>query len=211
MDQMIATIGRENHAVLIDCRTKVTELVPLNDASLVFVITNSNVKHELASGEYAVRRRQCEQAAAALSKASLRDATLGQLENLKVRDGIDDVIYRRAHHVIGEIARTHQAATILKDTHDAKTFGQLMFVSHQSLKDDYEVSCPELDQLVEIAKSVDGVLGSRMTGGGFGGCTVSLVVKSAVTNLIEKIKNNYNGNPTFYIAKPSQGARIIQL
>ncbi|XP_039283612.1 galactokinase [Nilaparvata lugens] len=211
MDQTIVTVGRESHAVLIDCRTNGLMWVPITDHNLVFVITNSNVRHELSSGEYAVRRDQCERAAALLKIPSLRDGTLGHLENLKVRDGIEDVLYRRARHVIGEIARTYQAATILKDSNDAKTFGQLMFLSHQSLKDDYEVSCSELDQLVEIARSVDGVLGSRMTGGGFGGCTVTLVTKGAVNDLIEKIKTNYNGNPTFYIAKPSQGARILQL
>ncbi|XP_075224757.1 galactokinase-like [Lycorma delicatula] len=210
MDQYISSLGKEGHALLIDCRTLEAQLVPINDPNLVFVITNSNVRHELGGGEYAIRRKQCEEAAQYLGKSSLRDASLGQLESLKLRDAIPDIIYRRARHVIGEIARTIQGATLLASG-DSESFGQLMYLSHQSLRDDYEVSCAELDELVEIAKQVDGVLGSRMTGGGFGGCTVTLVTKSKVDDLINRIKENYSQTATFYIAKPSEGTHVLSL
>uniref|UniRef100_A0A8C3IZX6 GHMP kinase C-terminal domain-containing protein n=1 Tax=Calidris pygmaea TaxID=425635 RepID=A0A8C3IZX6_9CHAR len=154
------------------CRSLETILVPLTDASLAVLVTNSNVRHTLTGSEYPTRRRQCEEAAAALGKASLRDATMAELEAARSRLG--EEVYRRARHVIGEIARTVQAAKALQGK-DYKTFGRLMVESHNSLRDDYEVSCPELDQLVAAALEVDGVYGSRMTGGGFGGCTVTLL------------------------------------
>lgn len=210
MDQFISSLGKEGHALLLDCRSLEGKLVPINDPNLVFVITNSNVRHELGGGEYAKRKKECEEAAKCLGKNSLRDATLGQLESLKLRDAIPDLIYRRARHVIGETTRTSQGASLLADG-DSKTFGQLMYLSHQSLKDDYNVSCDELNELVEIAKEVDGVLGSRMTGGGFGGCTVTLVSKSKVNDLIAKIEEKYSKTATFYIAKPSEGAQILSL
>ncbi|XP_075224758.1 galactokinase-like [Lycorma delicatula] len=210
MDQYVCTLGKEGHALLLDCRTLEAQLVPINDPNLVFVITNSNVKHELASGEYAIRRKQCEEAAQYLCKSSLREATLEQLESLKLRAPIPDVICHRAHHVIGEIARTTEGATFLANC-DSKSFGQLMYLSHQSLRDDYEVSCAELDELVEIAKQVDGVLGSRMTGGGFGGCTVTLVTKAKVDDLINRINEKYSQTATIYIAKPSEGAQVLSL
>ncbi|NXH48369.1 GALK1 Galactokinase, partial [Dicaeum eximium] len=208
MDQFISVMGKEGHALLIDCRSLQTVLVPLTDASLAVLITNSNVRHSLTGSEYPTRRRQCEEAAAALGKASLRDATLAELEEARSRLG--DEVFRRARHVIGEIARTAQAAEALQHK-DYKTFGKLMVESHNSLRDDYEVSCPELDQLVAAALQVDGVYGSRMTGGGFGGCTVTLLEAGAAERAQKHIQEKYSGTATFYLTKPSEGAKALPL
>ncbi|KFQ92672.1 Galactokinase, partial [Nipponia nippon] len=208
MDQFISVMGKEGHALLIDCRSLETVLVPLTDASLAVLITNSNVRHTLTGSEYPTRRRQCEEAAAALGKASLRDATMAELEAARSRLG--EEVYRRARHVIGEIARTAQAARALQDR-DYETFGRLMVESHNSLRDDYEVSCPELDELVAAALEVDGVYGSRMTGGGFGGCTVTLLEAGAAERAQHHIQEKYSGTATFYLTKPSGGAAVLPL
>ncbi|NXR93417.1 GALK1 Galactokinase, partial [Hypocryptadius cinnamomeus] len=208
MDQFISVMGQEGHALLIDCRSLETVLVPLSDASLAVLITNSNVRHTLTGSEYPTRRRQCEEAAAALGKASLRDATLAELEEARSRLG--DEVFRRARHVIGEIARTAQAAQALQHR-DYSTFGRLMVESHNSLRDDYEVSCPELDELVAAALEVDGVYGSRMTGGGFGGCTVTLLEAGAADRAQQHIQEKYSGTATFYLTKPSGGAKALTL
>ncbi|XP_061565153.1 galactokinase [Cololabis saira] len=182
--------------------------VPLSDPDLVLLITDSNVKHSLGSSEYPLRRRQCEEAASLLGRDSLRDATLQMLEEAK--DRMDDVIYRRARHVIEEIERTRRAADALKRG-AYEEFGRLMVESHNSLRDLYEVSCPELDQLVSAALQVDGVYGSRMTGGGFGGCTVSLVRVQAVDRTMQHIQDGFRGTATFYVTTPSAGARALPL
>ncbi|KAK2528466.1 Galk1 [Columba guinea] len=208
MDQFISVMGKEGHALLIDCRSLETVLVPLTDASLAVLITNSNVRHTLTGSEYPTRRRQCEEAAAALGKESLRDATMAELEAAKSRLG--EEVYRRARHVISEIARTEQAAQALKNR-DYKTFGKLMVGSHNSLRDDYEVSCPELDELVAAALEVKGVYGSRMTGGGFGGCTVTLLEAEAAEEAQRHIQEKYSRTATFYLTKPSEGAKALPL
>lgn len=208
MDQFISVMGKEGHALLIDCRSLETVPVPLTDASLAVLITNSNVRHMLTGSEYPTRRRQCQEAAAALGKASLRDATMAELEAARGRLG--EEVYRRARHVIGEIERTVQAARALQDR-DYGTFGRLMVESHNSLRDDYDVSCPELDELVAAALEVDGVYGSRMTGGGFGGCTVTLLVAEAAERAQQHIQEKYSGTATFYISKPSDGAKVLPL
>ncbi|XP_035198064.1 galactokinase [Oxyura jamaicensis] len=208
MDQFISVMGKEGHALLIDCRSLETVPVPLTDASLAVLITNSNVRHTLTGSEYPTRRRQCQEVAAALGKASLRDATMAELEAARGRLG--EEVYRRARHVIGEIERTVQAARALQDR-DYGTFGRLMVESHNSLRDDYDVSCPELDELVAAALEVDGVYGSRMTGGGFGGCTVTLLVAEAAERAQQHIQEKYSGTATFYISKPSDGAKVLPL
>ncbi|NWX59996.1 GALK1 Galactokinase, partial [Promerops cafer] len=208
MDQFISVMGKEGHALLIDCRSLETVPVPLTDAGLAVLITNSNVRHTLTGSEYPTRRRQCEEAAAALGKASLRDATLAELE--EARSQLGDEVFRRARHVIGEIARTAQAAQALQHR-DYTTFGGLMVESHNSLRDDYEVSCPELDELVAAALEVDGVYGSRMTGGGFGGCTVTLLEAGAAQRAQQHIQEKYSGTATFYLTKPSGGAKALLL
>ncbi|NWS82109.1 GALK1 Galactokinase, partial [Toxostoma redivivum] len=208
MDQFISVMGKEGHALLIDCRSLETVAVPLSDASLAVLITNSNVRHTLTGSEYPTRRQHCEQAAAALGKASLRDATLAELEEARSRLG--DEVFRRARHVIGEIARTAQAAQALQHR-DYRTFGRLMVESHNSLRDDYEVSCPELDELVAAALEVEGVYGSRMTGGGFGGCTVTLLEAGAADRAQQHIQEKYSGTATFYLTKPSGGAKALPL
>ncbi|NXL59963.1 GALK1 Galactokinase, partial [Chordeiles acutipennis] len=208
MDQFISVMGKEGHALLIDCRSLETTLVPLTDASLAILITNSNVRHALTGSEYPTRRWQCEEAAVALGKASLRDATMAELEAARSRLG--EEVYRRARHVVGEIARTAQAAQALQDR-DYKMFGRLMVESHNSLRDDYEVSCPELDELVAAALEVDGVYGSRMTGGGFGGCTVTLLEAGAAERAQHHIQEKYSGTATFYLTKPSGGAKVLPL
>jgi galactokinase len=214
MDQFISVMGREGHLLLLDCRTRQTELVPMNDPAVELLVVNTNVKHELGSGEYAKRRAECEAAAKILGLASLRDATADQLE--KAKGKMTEVVYRRARHVIGEIERTLHAAEGIRES-NWPAVGNLMYASHESLRDDYEVSCKELDAVVEIAEDIGrsgGVYGCRMTGGGFGGCAVALVKTEAVAAIIKKIAADYKTktgiDATIFSSRPAAGATIIK-
>ncbi|XP_071954544.1 galactokinase-like isoform X2 [Antedon mediterranea] len=208
MDQFISVMGKKDNALLIDCRSMEAKLVAMTNPNIVVLITNSNVKHELTGSEYPSRRKQCYKAAKALGKESLRDATMEDLQHQVGK--LDDVTFRRARHVISEITRTSKAAEALSSS-DFVTFGKLMVESHNSLCKDYEVSCKELDDLVNLAMSCDGIYGSRMTGGGFGGCTVTLLDKEAVQNTVETMQSKYSGNATFYVCAACDGARPLQL
>ncbi|HEV2693733.1 MAG TPA: galactokinase [Verrucomicrobiae bacterium] len=214
MDQFISALGREGHLLLLDCRTRHTELVPMSDPSVVLLIINTNVKHELGSGEYAKRRSECETAAEILGVKSLRDATADQLEAAK--DTMPDIVYRRARHVIGEIERTVHAAQGIRES-SWPSVGNLMYASHASLRDDYEVSCPELDVVVEIAEDIGykgGIYGCRMTGGGFGGCCVALVKAGDVDSITKKISVDYQAKTgieaSIFSSRPAAGATIIK-
>jgi galactokinase len=214
MDQFISVMAQADCLMLLDCRSQEPRFVRLADPALTVLITNSNVKHELTGGEYAARRSQCEAAARTLSLPALRDATPEMLE--AARGGLQDVEYRRARHVITENDRTTAAARAI-DQSDWDELGRLMYASHASLRDDYEVSCRELDVLVEIARSIGpagGVIGSRMTGGGFGGCTVSLVRSEAVPSIRRTIHDEYSrrtGTPaTIFASRPAAGACIVR-
>jgi galactokinase len=214
MDQFISALGREGHLLLLDCRTRQTELVPMSDPAVELLVVNTNVKHELGSGEYAKRRAECEQAAAILGVKSLRDATPEQLE--KARGRMTDVVYRRARHVIGEIERTVHAAEGIRQS-NWPTVGQLMYASHAALRDDYEVSCQELDVVVKIAEDIGargGVYGCRMTGGGFGGCCVALVKSSEADAITRKIAADYKARTgieaTIFASRPAAGATVLK-
>lgn len=195
MDQLISSKGEAGRALLIDCRSLNCVPVPLDHPEAVIVIANSNVEHALSGSEYPLRREQCENAAKAIKAAfpdagvtHLRDATLTQLE--QVQDDLDTDTHKRALHVISEDRRTLEAKTCLEAGNLARV-GELMVASHESLRDLFEVSTPEIDSLVNIALGVDGVYGSRITGGGFGGCTVTLAHKDAVENLLNAIRVQY--------------------
>ena len=214
MDQFISVMGRKDHILLLDCRSRETELVPMSDRSVELLITNTNVKHELTGGEYARRRAECEEAARVMGVASLRDADAEGLE--KARGKMSDVVYRRARHVIGEIERTLHAAEGVRAS-NWPTVGQLMYASHASLRDDYEVSCRELDVVVEIARAIGisgGVFGCRMTGGGFGGCTVALVQSQQVGAISKQIETEYQKRTgvkaTLFVSRPAAGATILK-
>ena len=213
MDQFTSVLGRADHLMLLDCRSTGVTLVPMTDADVQVLIVNSNVKHELTGGEYAQRRSQCEQAAQVMGIASLRDATFDLLAQHEA--SLDPVLVRRARHVIGEIERTIQAAEAVA-AGDWNRTGRLMYESHASLRDDYQVSCPELDLLVELARQhgSDGVIGSRMTGGGFGGCTVSLVHSGHLESVARTIRDHYQQQtgvtPSLFTTRPAQGAQIIR-
>jgi galactokinase len=214
MDQFISALGREGHLLLLDCRTRTTELVPMNDPSVALLIINTNVKHELSGGEYAERHAQCEEAARNLGVESLRDVTAVQLETGKSK--MSETVYRRARHVIGEIGRTVDAAQCVRQS-DWPAVGQLMYASHAALRDDYEVSCEELDVVVEIAEAIGeqgGVYGCRMTGGGFGGCCVALVKASAVDDISKKIAADYKAKTgiaaSIFASRPAAGATVVK-
>jgi len=212
MDQFISALGREGHLLLLDCRTRKTELVPMSDPSVALLVINTNVKHELSGGEYAERRAQCEEAAKNLGVKSLRDVTPEQLE--KGKGKLSELVYRRARHVIGEINRTIEAAHRTRAGHWTR-MGELMYASHASLRDDYEVSCMELDDVVEIAEDIGlkgGVYGCRMTGGGFGGCCVALVKADCVDAIAKKIAADYKTGveATIFASRPAAGATIIK-
>ena len=214
MDQFISAMGRENHLLLLDCRSRKTELVPMRDPSVELLIVNTNVQHELGSGQYAKRRAQCEEAARILGVPSLRDASSESLE--KNQSKMDDVVFRRARHVIGEIDRTLKAAETVRASNWEKA-GELMYASHNSLRDDYEVSCAELDAIVEIGKSIGlagGVYGCRMTGGGFGGCAIALVKSNSIPSisktLAEEYKKRTGLEATIFGSHPAAGAMVIK-
>lgn len=208
MDQFISFMGEEGNALQIDTRSLETTLVPMTFPNAVVLICNSNVRHTLSGTEYPERRRQCEEAAKIMKKPALRDLSYAEL--LSQKDKLDNVTFNRARHVLTEISRVSSGVSALQQA-DLKTFGNLMVQSHTSLRDDYEVSCDELNELVSIALGTEGVYGSRMTGGGFGGCTVTLVEESAVNDLISNVKKEYKGNATCYICSPSAGAKVLSI
>jgi len=210
MDQLISCCGVDGHLLLIDCRS--LEMRPVRlDPTVSLVICNTMVRHQLASSTYNLRRQECEQGAALLSHAlggiaALRDVTAADIA--RHGDLLPEPILRRCRHVVGEDARVLQAVAALEA--GALAFcGQLMTESHKSLRDDYEVSCPELDLMVELANNISGVLGSRMTGGGFGGCTVSLVETGAVDRFTETVGRAYRDatgkQPSILACAPGQG------
>ena len=214
MDQFISVMGKEGHLLLLDCRSRKPELVPMSDPAMALLIINTNVRHELTGGGYAQRRAQCEQAARSLGVPSLRDATGNMLEDARGR--MEETVFRRARHVIGEIERTLHAAEGVRAS-NWPTVGQLMYASHASLRDDYEVSCPELDAVVEIAEAIGpkvGVTGCRMTGGGFGGCAVALVRADKVDAISGRVAAEYERRtkikPTLFVSRPAAGATILK-
>lgn len=211
MDQFIAVFASSGHALMLDCRTLDSQSLSIPDDSRL-VICNSMVKHELASGEYNRRRAECEAGVNIFRKYSasvqaLRDVTLEDLA--KHEQELTEVVYRRCRHVISENQRVLHAAEALRAS-DLGRFGRLMYESHRSLRLDYEVSSKELDLLVEIASSCEGVYGSRMTGGGFGGCTITLVQSHSVEAFKKKITETYREKtgitPDIYVCSAAQGA-----
>ncbi|KOX68891.1 Galactokinase [Melipona quadrifasciata] len=210
MDQFISVMGKEGHALLLDCRDLGIKQIPISQINdYVFLITNSNAPHKLSSSAYCKRRDCCYEAAKKLNKESLREVSMSDIQVLKLQNVPEEMI-KRTRHVITEIQRTIEAVDAL-EKRDFNKFGQLMNESHDSLKNDYEVSSIELDTLVAAAKEINGVLGSRLTGAGFGGCTVTLLKKDVIDETINHIKAKYSGNATFYIATPAIGARILDI
>ncbi|KAK4538199.1 hypothetical protein CDCA_CDCA16G4224 [Cyanidium caldarium] len=217
MDQLISSAAVDGAALLIDCRDVSMTPVVLDDPETEIVVVNSNVKHSLADGEYGRRRAACERAASAMGVPSLRDADLSMLEAARQAGKLGDPadrVYERARHVIKENARVLEAVEALRQRSYVR-FGQLMNESHESLRTDYEVSCTEIDVLVELARQVAGVYGSRITGGGFGGCTVTLVKRASVDALLQHIEQQYpkrtGRRPTCFVSRPGPGARPITL
>lgn len=213
MDPFVSANARAGDALLIDTRSLAFEYLPL-PASAEVVICNTMVKHDHATGGYNERRKECEAGTAVLARRfpdvrALRDATLERLA--AVRAALPDVVYRRCRHVITENARTLDAAGALRSG-DLETFGTLMDASHASLRDDYEVSCRELDVMVELARAYRGgrVYGARMTGGGFGGCAIALVEKTAVDGFSASIRAAYRDavgvEPATYVGAGADGA-----
>lgn len=215
MDQYVVLNGREGQALLIDCRSLEARAVPLEaDHDVAVVIVNSRVHHDLAAAAYNDRRRQCAAAVTYFAEElpghdirALRDVTLEQFEALA--GGLEDETRHRVRHVVTEIARTQSAAELLRQGL-LDDFGRLMYQSHDSLRDDYEVSVSQLDLLVDIARDVNGVYGSRMTGGGFGGCTVTLCRKAAVDALREAVNSIYPQRtglkPDVLVTRPARRA-----
>lgn len=214
MDQYTSILGKKDEALLLDCRSHKITSVRMKDSSITVLIINTNVRHRLAEGEYGKRRAQCEAAAEALRVRSLREVNLEQLQHARRR--MDPVVFRRARHVITENERTLQAARAIQ-AGDWTAMGNLMYQSHASLRDDYEVSSPELDAIVEIASNLgptQGVIGCRMTGAGFGGCAVSLVRTDAVTHLTRTIAEQYEHRmlsiPAVFWSRPAAGAKVLK-
>jgi len=211
MDQFVSCHGRKDNAVMLDCRSLDYELVPIPE-SVKFVICNTMVKHELSGGEYNVRREQCEAGVQILAKAypevrALRDVSVGQLE--AQRREMPELIYKRCLHVVQENDRVVETVQRLRGG-DMELVGQLMGESHASLRDLYEVSCAELDAMVKSAQGLPGFIGGRMTGGGFGGCTVNLVEEADAAEFAEKIAERYHGKvgiaPNVYVCSAADGA-----
>jgi len=214
MDQFISCFGQSGHALMLDCRTLDYQLLAL-PGSVKLVVCNTMVKHELAASEYNARRAECEEAVRLLARdlpgiQSLRDVAIADLEQLA--GGLPEVISKRARHITSENARVAAAAAALQRA-DLRTFGRLMRESHCSLRDDYEVSCKELELMVAIAGEAAGVFGARMTGGGFGGCTINLVASESVESFTEVVAARYmkatDLDPEIYVCSPAQGAERI--
>jgi galactokinase len=214
MDQFIAVYGRKDHALVLDCRSLDYRLQPIPE-NVRLVICNTMVHHSVAAGEYNQRRRECEMATQLFAKykpgvKALRDVTLKDFEE---RGGeLPETIRKRCRHVITENARVVEAGEALARK-DVERFGELMRESHVSMRDDFEVSCRELDVMVELADKLDGVYGARMTGGGFGGCTINLVENGRAEAFQSKMAREYElatgRRPEIYVCTAEDGVRRL--
>jgi len=208
MDQFASAFGLENHALFLDCRSLRWEPIPLLSAK--FIICNTRTKHDLADGEYNKRRADCEEAAKLLGQISLRDVSFEEFESKSKT--LPERLQKRAKHVITENRRVLDAVDFLQKNNLAQ-FGRLMNESHESLRADYQVSSEELDLMVEIVRRQKGVLGARMTGGGFGGCTVNLLEGEIGEDFVEKVSAEYRKitgiSPGIYICNASGGVSEI--
>ena len=225
MDQTISLLGRENQALFLDCRSLEYEQVPLNLTTHYIAICNTKVKRELAASEYNKRRAECERGVAILKKwltsiSSLRDITLTDFK--KHEEELPALTQKRCRYVIEENTRVLDAVAVLRARHlqtaeetdeSLIQFGRLMNASHNGLRDDYEVSCRELDLLTDIARGITGVIGSRMTGAGFGGCTVNIVHKDVLETFQTLVTTEYRKHtgiePEIYLCNVSDGAQVF--
>ena len=210
MDQLVSILAEETGPLLIDCRSEVTRTVPLSDSTVSVLIANSHVRHALGDGAYARRRAECERAALLLGIESLRDATVENVDD--ARDVLGPVLSRRARHVVTENARTLDAARAF-EAGAAREAGSFLYESHRSLRDDFEVSCAELDALVDTARELGesaGVYGARMTGGGFGGCTITLAstdrVETVAAELHRQYERRFERPLETFVSRPVRGA-----
>lgn len=216
MDQFASANGKKDHAIFLNCDTLDFEHVPVKLNGVKVVISNTHSPHKLDSGAYNERVAQCQLAVKQINEVRPIKylAELTEEEFKKIEHAItDEVAHKRARHVVGEVQRTTDAVEALK-AGELEKFGMLMNASHVSLRDDYEVTGPELDAMAEAAWKIDGVIGSRMTGGGFGGCTVSLVKDEAIDEFIGKVGAEYEAKigikPDFYIAEIGDGAKKVE-
>ncbi|HEU0063608.1 MAG TPA: galactokinase [Flavisolibacter sp.] len=215
MDQFASVFGKKDHVIKLDCQSRQYEYVPLKMPGLKIVLLNTNVEHSLASSEYNNRRKQCEEGVALVKEhvngvSSLRDVTVEMLD--KYVKNSNTVVYKRCSYVVKENIRLLQGCEDLKRG-DVAALGKKMFETHEGLSKDYEVSCAELDFLVDAVKNNPDVLGARMMGGGFGGCTINLVKEYAIENLVKKVgesyKNEMKKELTSYVAKIEDGTSVI--
>jgi galactokinase len=215
MDQFVSCLGKADHALMLDCRSLEFQLLPI-PAHVRIVICNTMVRHSLAAGEYNMRREECETGVRLLAAwlpgvKALRDVSLEDFDGYAAR--LPELIARRCRHVISENDRVENAAQALKNG-ALDEFGRFMAESHRSLRDDYQVSCPELDLMVELAKGQRGVYGARMTGGGFGGCTVNLVESADAESFVEHMRQKYADvtgvRPDIYLCTAADGACEVQ-
>ena len=216
MDQFVSCYGQAGHAILLDCRSleyRALRLPPY----VRLVVCNTMVKHKLQAGEYNVRRAECEEAVRRLSAGlpglrSLRDLDLRQLE--ANRDLLTETLYRRCRHIISENERVHGVAELFSQG-KVEGLRELMAASHKSMRDDYEISCQELDVMVDIGGKQQGVYGSRMTGGGFGGCTINIVDVDHAEEFQRRVAAEYEAaiglHPDIYICEVSQGAELVEV
>jgi galactokinase len=211
MDQFVSCLGKAGHALLLDCRSLDFELVPI-PPDVKLVVCNTMVKHELSGGEYNQRREQCEQGVRILAEffpgiRALRDVSIDQL-NARA-DALPPIVYNRCRHVVEENQRTREAAACFRRG-DLTTVCKLMRESHRSLRDLYEVSCTELDIMVSVAEELSGFCGGRMTGGGFGGCTINLVESAHAEMFRNEIASRYQHetgiSPEIYVCSAANGA-----
>jgi galactokinase len=209
MDQMISASGRADHALLIDCRSLDTELVPLPPGTVV-VVMDTATRHQHTESGYNERRQQCEEAARYFHVAALRDVTIEQFE--AKANGLNDVTRRRARHVITENARTLEAAEVMRQG-DAERMGELMDASHISMRDDFEISRQEMDTMVALAQGHIACYGARMTGGGFGGCAVALVNAEKAEVFADTVAVSYfqatGLKPSIYVCRATDGANVV--
>ena len=214
MDQSIVILAKEGMAMLLDCRDGAVRHVRFDDPSVVVLVVDTRVKHAISDGGYAVRREQCFRAAEALGVPALRDADRAMITSAADKGVLAGKELARARHVVGEIDRTVQAVETL-ERRDYRRFGELMYASHASLRDDYEVSCAELDAVVNTAAELDGVYGARMTGGGFGGCAIVLVTADRSdrtgTEIARAYTKRFGLDCSIFTTTASAGASAVQL